>query len=340
MKVAVTGGAGYIGCWLTRLLCNDGHDVTVIERSLFPSGVQAIKDGWAGSVEYVDLDIRNIKAEHLNGFDAVCHLAGLSNDPTADFSPVLNQELNVEATKSIGTAVVEAGVGMLTFASSASIYGFSADKQITEEYPVAPQSGYAKSKYDAELALLSTNGLKPVIFRQATVGGWSPRMRWDLVVNTMTLSALKTGKINVHAGGEASRPLIDVRDVAAAHMVALKNYQPGVYNLGYRRRQSEQGMEGYLIGSLALWIAHVLEEKGHHVNVVGDWSRTEGRSYDISSEKLRGVFEWEPQYSVSDTVEQLLYHYNGHELADSRNINWMEMLTHAETLREVFGTVL
>lgn len=339
MKVVVTGGAGYIGCWLTRLLVNEGHSVVVMDRSLYPSGETAIRNGWAGDVEYRDIDIRTVGPNDLAGVDAVCHLAGLSNDPTADFDPVLNQELNVVATEKIGWAAAEAGIERFTFASSASVYGFSVDKMMTEDHPVDPKSGYAKSKYDAEQVLLGIDGLDPVIFRQATVGGWSPRMRWDLVVNTMTLCAIKSGVIKVHAGGEACRPLLDVRDVANAHILAINSPIGGIYNLGYRRRSSEQGIEGYTIGCLALWISHVLGELGIDTKVEGDWSRNEGRSYDISSEKFRETFCWEPEYSVRETVEAIVSHYAG-ESNDSRNIDWMKMLDHAQKLQDRFGSVL
>ena len=155
-------------------------------------------------------------------------------------------------------------------------------------------------------------------------------MRWDLVVNTMTLCALRDREIHVHAGGEAHRPLVDVRDVAVAHRIAVEDdVAPGVYNLTHERVASQSGIEGYTIGCLALWIAHVVERNGcPSVNVRGDWSKEEGRSYDICGAKLRSEFGWSPQYGVVHSVEQILqvYSSNPEILWDSQNIGWMKML--------------
>ncbi len=344
MRVAVTGGLGYIGCWLTRMLkFYETDDVVVIDSGLYPSGVSAFVSGWVGDVEWIEKDIRKVTAYDLEGVDAVCHLAGLSNDPTADFDPELNKQLNVVATKSIGIAAKEAGVKHFTFASSASVYGFNMSGSLSETDPVDPKSGYASSKYEAENVLLDIDGLDPVIFRQATVGGWSPRMRWDLVVNTMTMCGIENGVIKVHAGGEAYRPLIDVQDVANAHCIAVRGeISPGIYNLCHRRKASESGMYGYTIACLALWIASLLGDNGYDVKVEGDWGRTEGRSYDISSDKLLKECGWEPSRTVKDSVEDIVDRYQAGltKTMDSKNIDWMKCLDHAQHLQDTQGYVL
>lgn len=335
-KILVSGGAGYIGLHLCRQLLEAGFDVEAVDRGLFPSGVKAFESFCPGAKLHV-MDMRDITPAFLAGVYGVCHLGGLSNDPTADFDPALNEELNDKATQLVANACKLAGVKRLTFAGSASVYGFNTGKAINETAPTCPQSGYASTKLAAEKHILNAGG---VVLRQATVGGWSPRMRWDLVVNTMFRSAMVDGVINVFAGGEASRPLVDVRDVAQAHVLCMldpewdEKLSGEIFNVCHDRENSEQGSVGYTVACLALWIKHCLEEHGvTGVEVRGMWDRNEGRSYDVSGAKLKAAIDWSPPTTVADTVAGLFY--NWHTINDtdpeSRNINWMKMYETTET---------
>jgi nucleoside-diphosphate-sugar epimerase len=323
----VTGAAGYVGLWLCKKLLEAGYDVIGVDRGIFPSGVSAFAEFCPGA-ELKLMDMRSITAEMLEGVSAVCHLGGLSNDPTADFDPQLNEDLNHRATEHIVAQCNLAGVNRITFAGSASVYGFNTGKRIDETAPTNPQSGYSSTKLAAEKHIRGSGG---VVLRQATVGGWSPRMRWDLVVNTMFRSAMRDGVINVHAGGEASRPLVDVRDVADAHIVALNNYSAmagDVFNVCHDRSNSEQGTSGYTVACLALWVKHCIEKLGFSgkIDVRGDWDKVEGRSYDVSGEKFTRVTGWKPKYGVDLMVASLWLNRATYVFDDPecKNIDWLK----------------
>jgi nucleoside-diphosphate-sugar epimerase len=344
MKVLVTGGCGYIGIWLVRKLREAGHEVRVIDKCLFPTGLSAVQE-WAPGAEVLRADIRALPDGAFKGVDAVCHLAGLSNDPTADFAPDANYAMNTEATLAIGEAAKAAGVRRVTFASSASVYGYAHRIGLTEDAALEPASHYAESKALAEDALLALADatFEPIIMRQGTVGGWSPRMRWDLVVNTMVKCALTRGEIRVFAGGEAYRPLIDVEDVAEAHLRFIESdCASGIYNVAKRRSvcgNAEPLAEGYTVGCLALYVAHLLEGEGLTVRVRGDWTRSEGRSYDLDCTKMRAALEWEPTRGVAAMVSGVLQHAENLDDPQTRNIDWMKALDYGQQIAEEFGQV-
>ncbi len=343
MMVLVTGGAGYIGVWLVRKLLEAGHEVRVVEKGLFPSGMAALRE-WAPEVEIVCADIRALPEGVFDGVDAVCHLAGLSNDPTADFKPEANYAMNYLATEALGAAARAAGVGVLTFASSASVYGGLHDVGLREDDTTAPTSHYATSKLRAEEALLALahEAFRVVVMRQGTVSGWSPRMRWDLVVNTMVRYALTTGVISVFAGGEAYRPLLDVQDCAEAHVRFLDSDAAGVYNVAKQRQPlgvAAPLSEGYTVACLALYVAYLLKEAGHEVAVRGDWTRAEGRSYDLDCSRMRAALGWEPERGVMAMVASLLEHAEGFDDPETRNIAWMTALDYGEQLTRQHGGV-
>lgn len=344
MNVLVTGGCGYIGLWLCKKLREVGHEVRVVDKGFFPAGVAALED-FAPGCGLMRADIRDLAPSTFAGIDAVCHLGGLSNDPTADFAPTANYAINAEATAHLAAQAKAAGVRRFTFASSASVYGGMHESAITETGAINPVSHYARSKVDGEEALLALAdaNFEPVILRQATVSGWSPRMRWDLVVNTMVACAMRDGVIRVHAGGEAMRPLIDVQDCAEVHVRFLALGEAGVYNVAKRRKGHGDAaplIEGYTIACLALYIVKLLQDAGHDVRVEGDWSRGEGRSYDLDCTKMREALGWEPMRGVAEMVADLLPHTDGIGDAQGSNIGWMTALSHGGALTDEFGGVL
>jgi len=235
--ILVTGGAGYIGRVLVQKLVDYGANVRVVDTFYFPSPPLFPTK----NIECIWGDIQDVTAHHewFDGVDGVCHLAGFSNDPTADADPVRNGVVNAVGTKNVGAMVKAKGIKRFTYASSASIYDMPSGPHTqtpvlcTENDVVHPVGHYSVSKYDGERYLLS-RGVDAVIFRQATVFGDSPRMRFDLVVNTMTRAALSSGEILVHGGGQNHRPLISVDNVAMCHVHEMLNRHPrkgGIYNL-------------------------------------------------------------------------------------------------------------
>src|SRR4051794_24877379 len=211
--ILVAGGAGYIGCVLLPKLIERGYKVRLLDRFYF--GEEAIA-GFRDKLDQVVVaDVRDIPADALDGVDGVINLSGLSNDPTAEFNPEANWQMNAIATETLGRMCVERGIKRYVFASSCSLYDGMPPGMHDETAPIEPRAAYATSKRYGEEALLklADEGLSPVLLRNGTVYGYSPRMRFDLVVNTFIKDALLNGKLMLHGGGWMWRPLVDVQDV-------------------------------------------------------------------------------------------------------------------------------
>ena len=203
--ICVTGGAGYIGVELVNQLVTGGFRVRVLDRFFWgDNGLSELPN-----VELISRDVRELQDGDLEGVDVVCHLAGLSNDPTADLDPNANWQMNTVATTELAEACIRMGVRRITFGSSGSIYdGQGSEKVQDEDAPVEPIGPYSTSKYEAERSLLRAGerGLEVVLLRQGTVGGFSRRMRYDLVVNTFVKDALLNKKLTLHDGGSHVAP--------------------------------------------------------------------------------------------------------------------------------------
>lgn len=336
-KVLVTGGGGYIGIILAEELLDKGYAVRLLDT--FYWGMEPIKH-IRDKVEVVQADIRDVGKEVLKGVSAVIHQAGLSNDPMAEFNPEANFEINTQATKRFAQLCKEVGIKRFTFASSGSIYdkGLLAEDVLQDENSkVEPKAAYSLSKYKAEKELLklADKNFCPVIFRQGTVYGFSPRMRYDLVVNTMLKTALMTNKIIVFCGGEQWRPLIDVRDVAQAHIFGIEAEEGKVsgqiFNLIYKN---------YRILELAHWVRKALREiKGLNPEIEVDYSPRKDRSYRISGEKIKKVLGWEPKISVEESLKDMIkkieeYGYTDYMNPRYYNIEWMKLLNEVAELQK------
>ena len=313
----------------------------VLDKGFFPSGMKYV----AGlpNVTVVEGDIRDFDLGTLPPFEAVVHLAGLSNDPSANWNKTANHEMNVVATERLCEQAAKVGCKRFIFASSASVYGFNDQPKLDETAPICTQSFYAESKAQAEEIVKEYMEIGGIILRQATVMGSSPRHRNDLVVNIMAKNGLETGRITVNAGGENTRPLVEVRDLAEAYVRLLeapaKEVCGQTFNINHRR-QDGTIFEGYTIASLALWIKELLEK--HHgikAEVVGNWKGTEGRSYDMTSRKLRRVLDWEPLRGVAAAVESIVAHKDELKDYDQNNIAWLKALEHGQKVTNATGSV-
>lgn len=222
MKILVTGHHGYIGSVTAPFLQAAGHAVTGLD-TLFYEGCD-LQPG-ADGVPLLRLDVRDVRPERLAGFDAVVHLAALSNDPLGDLDPELTREINYEATVGLARAAREAGVQRFVFSSSCSMYGASSTGEpVTEEAPLRPLSAYAESKVRSEEALaeLADDGFSPIHLRNATAYGVSPRLRLDLVLNNLVAWAHTTGRARILSDGTPWRPLVHVQDIARATLAVLE----------------------------------------------------------------------------------------------------------------------
>src|SRR5438046_6477381 len=224
-KVLVVGGAGYVGCVLVDELLAKGYSVRVLDRLFF--GREPAQH-FLDRVELVVEDMRDFDPSHVEDCSAVINIGGLSNDPTAEFNPKANEELNTHASIRVAEVAKRAGVPRMLFASTCSIYdrGVGEDVRdvlLDEESEVDPRAAYATSKFAAEQAILAMADadFAPVAFRKSTIFGFSPRMRYDLFANAVVKDAVSAGSLNVFMGGEMWRPLIDIEDVARAYVIAL-----------------------------------------------------------------------------------------------------------------------
>lgn len=240
MNVLVTGGAGYIGSTITRLLLEQGHSVRVVDRFYFGSNVfLGLRQEQKQRLDLLRLDVRRLQPTHFEGIDAVVDLAGISNDPACDLNSQLTRHVNLEGGLHTARTAREAGVKRLVFASSCSVYGQGGDALIDESAGHRPVSLYARCKSDLEghlVELSERGGMEIVRLRFATVFGYSPKMRFDLAVNIMTRHAYIAQRINIEGGGKQWRPFVHVGDVArtvSAVLAAPSERVAGeVFNVG------------------------------------------------------------------------------------------------------------
>jgi nucleoside-diphosphate-sugar epimerase len=338
--ILVAGGAGYIGCILIPKLVERGYRVRLLDRMYFgEQGLDSVRE----KIETVVADVRDIPESALEGVDGVINLSGLSNDPTAEFDPEANWQMNAVATETLGQMCVKRGIERYVFASSCSLYDGLPPGMHDEDAPIEPRAAYATSKRYGEEALLklADEGLTPVLLRNGTVYGWSPRMRFDLVVNTFVKDALLTGKLLLHGGGWMWRPLVDVRDVAdamiAAYEAPAEKVRGQIFNVLH---------SNYQIRELAMIVAgsvQLVTGRGIALEEVPAPKLT--RDYECSNAKLSMTLGFIPRHSVLEAVTDLLERVGGAnpaELTDPRcyNIRWLELMNELKPSLERFATVL
>lgn len=346
-KVLVAGGAGYVGSAVVRELLDRGHDVVIVDNMYY--GEEGLR-GLDGRAEVIREDIRELQPSALRDVDAVINLAGFSNDPTAAFNPRANYEINTVAACRLATLCKDHGVQRYVYASSASIYDrglHAADADIVqdEESTVRPEPHYhySRSKHDAERQLLpmADDAFCVTVLRKGTVHGFSPRMRYDLVVNTFVRDALSKGFLTLHHGGEMWRPVIDVHDAARAYVMCVEAPREQVsgqlFNIS---------LQNIRISELALRMRESLRGMGIDIDLRPDYSATTpGRCYRMSTEKIERVIGFVPQVTIEDSVRQLVegineFGYTDFDHPRYYNIRWMQQqeeqqAADTETLGEV-----
>jgi nucleoside-diphosphate-sugar epimerase len=337
--ILVAGGAGYIGCVLVPKLLERGYRVRVLDRLFFgEEGLTRVRD----ELELVVADVREPPPEALAGVDGVINLSGLSNDPTAEFNPQANWEMNAIATETLARACLENGIERYVFASSCSLYDGMPPGMHTEVADVEPRAAYATSKRYGEERLLelAQDGLCPVILRNGTVYGWSPRMRFDLVVNTFIKDALLSGALKLHGGGWMWRPLVDISDCADA-MIAVyeapaEKVRGEIFNVLH---------SNYQIRELAMIVAGSVQLTGRSVTLEEVPAPALQRNYECANAKLSTTLGFIPRRSVLEAVSDLLARLDGADpstLTDPRryNIRWLELLHDVKPLLDTFAEVL
>ena len=343
-KVLVVGGAGYVGCVLAEELLAKGYSVRVLDRLFF--GRTPIEP-FLDRIELSEKDMRDIDASDVEDCAAVVNLGGLSNDPTAEFNPRANDELNRVASIRLAEVAKAARVPRHLFASSASIYDRGVGEEVRdvlqdEDFEVDPHAAYSTAKLAAERAIIgmADADFAPVAFRKGTIFGFSPRMRYDLVVNSFVRDAMSHGRLHVHYGGEMWRPLIDVKDVARAYVMALESdvdpIRGQVFNLM---------AANYRISELAIRTHRALADFGVPAELDVDYSYRMVRSYRISGEKIARVLGFSPRVTVEESVTTMVREIQRRGMTDFShprysNIEWMKLLEEAVATVRSQGYVL
>jgi nucleoside-diphosphate-sugar epimerase len=324
---------------LVPRLLDRGYRVRVLDRLYFGEESMA---SFRDRVELVVADVRDIPSAALDGVDGVINLSGLSNDPTAEFNPEANWQMNALATEQLGRACVERGIERYVFASSCSLYDGLPPGMHAEDADIRPRAAYATSKRYGEEKLLELvdEGLCPVILRNGTVYGWSPRMRFDLVVNTFVKDALVTGRLSLHGGGWMWRPLVDVRDCADAMIAAYEGPAEKVRGEIFNVVHSN-----YQVRELAMIVAGSVQLAGHSVALQEVPSLALSRDYECANAKLSTTLGFIPRRSVLEAVSDLLRQLEGVDraaLTDPRqyNIRWLELLHEVKPSLDAFPSVL
>ena len=312
MRILLTGHDGYIGTVLAPALLAAGHDVVGLDAGWFSSC--AFGDGPAPPLALAG-DIRDVSAETMAGFDAVVHLANLSNDPLGDLRPALTRDINVRGTVALAEAAREAGVGRFVFASSCSLYGAAGASVVDETAPFAPVTPYGTAKAEAEAGLgaLASDGFSPVFLRNATVYGVSPRLRFDLVVNNLTAWAVSTGTIRMISDGSPWRPLVHVRDVCGAVLAALDAPREAIHNEAFNVGRAG---ENYRVRDVAEIVSE--EVPGCRLEFAPGAS-ADDRSYRVDFSKIaERLPTWAPTWTVREGVREVRDALDGRDLSPGR----------------------
>lgn len=291
-KLLLVGGAGYIGTRLSNYLSEKNYDITVVDNFWFGDFI-------SDKVNKIKKNLWDLTSNDLKGFDAVLFLAGLSNDPMAMFRPDLNFIENSSAPVYLAFIAKQAGVKRFIGASSCSVYGYTKNKTLNENSVVKPTYAYGISKLQFEQGLmtLEDENFRPILFRKGTVGGWSPKMRYDLVVNTMFKSALTTGKITVN-NSKLWRPLIDIRDVIQGYEKAIEADLDitGVYNLS--------GVN-LTIGDLGKLLHQRLTHYGYDIKL-DILNNPDVRNYKVSTSKIEDELGFKANYTPVDSLDEII----------------------------------
>lgn len=295
MKLLIAGGAGYIGSVLIPKLLDRGYEIDVVDLFWFgnqlPPGPQVLHK-----------DIFDLQVADLQGYDQVVFLAGLSNDPMAEFSPGKNFIFNAAAPAYLAYIAKQAGVKRYVYASSCSVYGYTQGVLYDEDRPAVCGYPYGISKLQGEQAVLQLcdDGFSVISLRKGTVSGYSPRMRFDLIINAMFRSAMRDGVITVN-NPAIWRPILGIQDAASAYIRAIEAAPgvSGIFNIA---------SGNFTVGEVGDRVREVLEQKlgqkvGLNIKHIQDF-----RNYQVSIERARSVLSFHPRAAIGAIVEELLAH--------------------------------
>lgn len=310
-NVMVTGGAGYVGSVLVPKLLAAGHRVTVLDLYLYGDDIFAPYRSNPNLIE-VKGDLRDptAVAKALKGCNAVIHLACISNDPSFELNPNLGKSINFDAFRPLVKASKTAGVTRFIYASSSSVYGVKKEAEVTEDLSLEPLTDYSKFKAMCERVLEEERepGFVTLTLRPATVCGYGPRQRLDVIVNILTNHALNAGRIKVF-GGSQLRPNLHIEDMTDLYLLTLQlpdeQIDGGIYNAGY---------ENHSLMDIADIVRSVVGKVDVDVLPTDDL-----RSYQVSSTKIQRELGFTPKYTIENAVQGLKAAIDTGKLIDPMN---------------------
>lgn len=310
-EILVTGGAGYVGAVLVPKLLEEGYKVKVLDLYLYGDVLKPVADH--PNLQQIRGDIRDraVLEKIMPGCDAVIHLACISNDPSFELNPDLGKSINFDAFPLLVDVSKDAGVRRFVYASSSSVYGLKDQDDVTEELELKPLTDYSKFKAMCEDVLLAKRepGFAPLILRPATVCGWSPRLRLDLIVNILTNHAVNNKKISVF-GGEQKRPNIHIGDVTDLYVKSMayneSDIDGKIFNAGF---------DNHTVSDLAQMVQQKVGDDVQVATVPTD----DLRSYHISSAKIQKELGYSPLRTVDDAVDDLMSAFGAGRIPDALN---------------------
>ncbi len=303
MKVLVTGHNGYIGCTLVPLLQAAGHEVVGLDSYLFGDCTFGAE---IPDVPALRLDVRDVSKRDLTGFDAIIHLAAISNDPLGDLNPDITYDINHRGAVGLAEEARKAGVTRFLMSSSCSLYGAAGDDALDESASFNPVTPYGRSKVLAEagISALAGDDFSPTFLRNATAYGVSARLRIDLVVNNLTAYAVATGEVRLKSDGSPWRPLVHIEDIARAFVAVLHAPREVVHNEAFNVGRTS---ENYRIREVAAIVEELVP--GSRITF-SEGAGPDVRNYRVNCDKIaQAIPEFAPTWTVRQGVEELFAAY-------------------------------
>jgi nucleoside-diphosphate-sugar epimerase len=303
VKVLLTGSRGYIGAVMAPMLLAEGHDVVGLDTDFYE---HCTFGTWKQDIQTIRKDLRDVTAPDLKGFDAVIHLAALSNDPLSNLNPALTYEINHSASVRLAELAKSVGVGCFLFSSSCSNYGSAGDKLVNEDSALNPMTPYGESKVHVEqdLQKLADSNFSPTYLRSATAYGASPRLRFDIVLNNLVAWAFTSGRVLIKSDGTPWRPIVHIEDISRAFIAVLRAPREVVHNQAFNVGRTD---ENYRIRD----IAQIVKDTVPDCQI--EYAKDAGpdlRCYRVDFSKIAQTLpDFKPQWDAKRGAKQLYEMY-------------------------------